>query len=221
MKTAVNGPLVWNSILERLRFLYPSVILAGGAVRDWAVDKTIKPKDIDLFISAPDPVEFEMSLFDLVNVPGFEKARFLYPSFEEYHSYNHDANKPDDGPPVVAVMEGIDNQTGLRYNVIGKRASIMTRPEVLASTFDHSLAQFWFDGDVNVRMTDAAQATLDNGKIELFIDSPRTRDRLNDLLRRPGYAKRFTYDGYVGGKANIEFDMLFDTKQCLSFKSSL
>lgn len=213
-----NGPILWSKIALRLREVYPSLVVAGGAVRDFAVDKMIEPKDVDIFVPAESSLDFEMSILGARQISGFQNCEFMDPMGGSYNL----SDKPDLGPPCLGVVEGyffLDSATYVKYNIVGKRAELIADPRRLIDTFDHSLCQFWWDGDVSVLRTAAAAKTLETGVVELFQDSERTRQRLEVLCQRKPY-RRFSWPGMRVRKSFDEIMKEFTSSSASGFTAN-
>ena len=174
--TAVNnGPLVWSHLEESFRSLYGGCVIAGGSVRDWEHDQTIKPKDFDVFVPVDDDFDFDIRFWSLP----FDGKRYApkkshYSGASDWHEVLGVGycNVPD-VPSVV--------------NVIGRSREKIADPSLLMQDFDHSLCQFWWDGK-RVLRTAAARESMETGQIKSFRDGdPRTSTRITELKYRQGY----------------------------------
>jgi hypothetical protein len=182
----MNGPKLWDPLLESISAVYGSAVVAGGAVRDWAVHKNINPRDVDVFVPAADELDLEMGIKALKE--SFVAIKLLEPDKSEYGPQELiNAN-------VVGVLEMFDYRgvMSVKLNIIGKSFDVYDSDRLFAD-FDHSLCNFSYNGVDVVSHADAKE-TLDTSLIKVYTPTDRTRKRLEALTKRNKSYERFTFD---------------------------
>jgi len=187
-----NGPAVWDKLLKTVTSsAYPKAVVAGGAVRDWFHDESITPRDIDVFVAVDNEFEFDIAYHGLPwrkkkQLTAADSASYTVADSEEFTSNI-----------LGGVIEIIDYDDNLKINIIGKRSeAIEDVPGGLLSDFDHTLCEFWWDGEKVCRSQDA-YAAFQSKRIEIkphAVGKERTRQRLKSLTSRSAY-KAYDYDG--------------------------
>ena len=185
----MNGPKLWDPLLESISAVYGSAVVAGGAVRDWAVHKNINPRDVDVFVPAADELDLEMGIEKL-------KASFVGIKLMESNNVEYGPTEFIDGN-VVGVLELFSRNVNLggKLNVIGKSFDVYDSDRLFAD-FDHSLCNFSYNGADVVSHADAKE-TLDTSVIKVYTPTDRTRKRLEALTKRNKSYERFTFDAAV------------------------
>lgn len=185
----MNGPKLWDPLLASIAEVYGSAVVAGGAVRDWAVHKNINPRDVDVFVPVADELDLEMGIEALK--AKFEGVRLLEPNNSEYGP-----TELVDGN-VVGVLQLYDysGATSVKLNVIGKAFDVYDSSRLFAD-FDHSLCNFSYTGEDVVTHADAKQS-LDTSVIKVYTPTSRTQKRLEALTKRNKSYERFTFDAAV------------------------
>lgn len=187
----MNGPKLWLPLLTEVKRVYGSAVVAGGACRDWAVNKNINPRDIDIFVQAESELDFEM-LLSTVALPGaeaFPRMRLIGPDDMSYPTGEQNANN------IIAVALGHFGfeRESRPINIIAKTYDPSDTAR-LFKDFDHSLCQFAYDGDVSLVSTDAAKETLDTKAIAVLNECDRTYERLRNLTSRNKSYAAFTFE---------------------------
>jgi hypothetical protein len=199
----MNGAKLWKPIVDALLPVYGSVLVAGGAPRDYVIHKSIQPRDVDIFVPAENEFEFETTLPNLPD--DFMRMRIMEPNPFNEPTYRMEG----EGGNIVGVMEGRflpRHGTATKINIIGKDPEKIADPQLLMADFDHSLCQFWANPNNldEVFRTEAAKLTLTTGVVEVFKPEARTDRRLDDLTQnRAKSYNRFTWER---SKSEQKFD---------------
>jgi hypothetical protein len=172
-----NGPALWDAVLASIPREYPAII-AGGAVRDYLLD--FEPKDIDVFVKAPDQATFldlatklpaEFDICDMGS--GLDYARWA---------------KAEAAVPFFGVLDGTARLRGARWKVqfIGRAYTEFTG-EAVTDLFDIGLTQAWYDG-TRTHQTEAAKKDQAEKTVTvLHNEGPgiwRSRDRAHAFRER-------------------------------------
>jgi len=194
-----NGPAVWDKLLKTINAsAYPKAVVAGGAVRDWFHDESIAPRDIDVFVAVDNEFEFDIAYHGL---PWADKRQM---TAADSASYTVVDSEEFSSNILGGVIEIIDHDNVLKINIIGKRReAIEDVSGGLISDFDHTLCEFWWDGEKVCRSQDA-YAAFTTKRIEIkphAVGKERTRQRLKALTSRSAY-KAYDYDG----KSSVAFE---------------
>lgn len=195
----LNGPVVWDLLLAQLKPLFPNIILAGGAVRDYHVigDK-LGPKDFDFFVPVEEELELEFKLEELKAIA--DEARWLEPGMKGAEDYETDENgeivlSPNLRGVIEAwielpLKEGDPFPQHCCVNIIGKRPEAVADPTELFSDFDHSLCRAAYrDGEIVA--SPEFTKSLDTSVIERYNDDERTTTRINNLYGTGNYDRFF------------------------------
>jgi hypothetical protein len=118
----------FDKVLNAVRPVAPEAIIAGGAVRDYLLNR--EPKDIDVWVNAPNYIDAQTA------------ALKLYPTItnsetEEYTKENSD----------IVIATELKNAEGEALNLIGVSKKI-TKTEDVLDLFDFGLCRVAYDGSI-------------------------------------------------------------------------
>lgn len=163
-----NGPPLWTQILTR----FPTAVLAGGAVRDYALG--VKPKDIDLFL---DTGSYSEVPYDFQAIVGDRRDE----DSERAQAYL--------AMPNIDIVLRAD-WSGWQVDMVGIKLESVAE---LLSSFDFGIARCAFTLNDGVIDTPEARSDRENKTVTLLHhDRPeRARARFDRFNERMGGGWRF------------------------------
>lgn len=169
-----NGPAAWAAILN----CFPEgAIIAGGAVRDFALG--VEPKDIDVFL------------------PCTSWPRGGLEPLGRFESLGTDRNDDYSAMPAISIVQR-GRLYGHQIDVVGLWFEDENyRPERIVSTFDFGISRCWFDGEIHD--TPEAESDRRDGTVTLLLtDRPERASirfaRFNERMGG-GYSLRKAPEG--------------------------
>lgn len=180
---SVNGPYLWNVILQQLGEKYPRTFfyIAGGAVRDWFL-KT-NHRDIDVFY-ADTGAGWRMP--DMQDVRGWEYVRPL--STEAQKAEYHDSKK------VVNVQTYMFN--GHQVQLIGLQlpCGLAMSGQDVVDDFNIDISRFWYEACGQMNADERAIDDVYHKQVTVHLEpGNETRGRAKGLAlaSKLGFSSKF------------------------------
>jgi hypothetical protein len=161
------------------------------------MDESIKPKDIDIFVTDEDELTFNLKLLKLGESERFGRLSIMDP---ETAGYTIERLTDIKGNDIICVGDGgfsLVRGQAIKINIIVKTFKEMTIDRLIDS-FDHSLCQCWVNPDtMQVDSVGNFKQTLISKKVLLLRKEMqgRTLERLQALAQRHKAYDAFSWEG--------------------------
>lgn len=190
--TPEDIPTNWKEVLEKVQQVFPSAVIAGGALRDTFLNKPIK--DVDIFIPVPSGMTLDDAYESIWNM--FDRYSWTI-QLDPFSKYGTTKTETDADRDLYAIYKLerliVPEDTRAFWCPSGEKYDLILCTEEAANidTFDINLCQITFDG-VMLSYSAAFQDAVDRKVLKVMNvnRTDRNKARMERLKQKfPDYTE--------------------------------